>query len=90
MMLSGHLLPFKCTKCGVELIRILQPEFNDFVICTECRGVGSYKRVIHQGHKLISGALTEKQMAHVLNEIEADEKSVIGHGHVLGSPFSQR
>jgi hypothetical protein len=29
-------------------------------------------------------------MTLVLNELEADEKSVIGHGHVLGSPFSQR
>ena len=73
MMLSGHFLPFKCSQCGVELIRIQQPESNDFVICAECRGVGNYNKVIHQKHKLISSALTEMQMIAMLNEVQMDE-----------------
>jgi hypothetical protein len=73
MMLSGHLLPFECTKCEVELIRILQPESDDLVVCSECRGVGSYIKVVHRGHKVISGALTEGQITTLVSQLAIEQ-----------------
>jgi len=68
-MLNGHLLPFKCTQCEAGLIRIQQSESDDLVICPECRGVGCYQKVIHKGHKIISGVHSEKQIASLTEEL---------------------
>ena len=70
MTLTGRFLPVKCAECDVELIRVEQPASNDFIICTGCRGVGSYKKVVLFGNKLIGGALTERQMAGVLTSLD--------------------
>lgn len=82
-MLSGHILPFRCTECGIELIRIVQPLSADFVVCIECRGIGNYNKVIHKGHNLIRGALTDEEVSAVLSQVKADEELPAAQGHIL-------
>jgi hypothetical protein len=74
MPIQKYLLSIKCGQCGLPLVRIPQPEGHDLVICTGCRSAGSYEEVISQGHGVVAGVLTEKQVKDFLRQIGVEEK----------------
>lgn len=74
MPIQNYLLSIKCGQCGLALVRIPQPEGHDLVICTGCRSAGSYEEVISQGHGVVAGVLTEKQVKDFLRQIGVGEK----------------
>jgi hypothetical protein len=74
MPIQNCLLPIKCGRCGLALVRIPQPEAHDLVICTGCRSAGRYEEVISQGHGVVTSVLTEKQVKDFLHQIGVGEK----------------